>query len=44
MQSFKVEIETYEEEFCEDDLHEAIIDGLNNVGNYTVKSTKVVKI
>ncbi len=40
---FKVDIEAVEGDFCSPDLEEAIKDGMDNVGNYGIKSLKVVE-
>ena len=40
---FRIIVETKENDFCFSDLKEAIIDGLNNVGNYTFKKVYEVE-
>jgi len=42
MAEFKVTIET-EGDFCEDDLREALIDGIDNVGNFEVPENFTVQ-
>ncbi len=43
--TYKVLIEIEDNtDFCESDLHEAIVDGLQNVGNYESKKVEVEEL
>lgn len=41
IKKFTVDIYVEEDDFCSLDLEEAIIDGIENIGNHTLKKIKV---
>lgn len=43
-QEWKIVIDIAEKDFCKDDLLEAITDGLENVGNFTLNHLEILGV